>query len=325
MKKWILHLESGAWCSSVRACESRSKTRLGSSKFEAKTRRLEGLMSSNPKINPDFYQWNIVEFLYCDGSSFLGNLSKPINYHGKELYLSGAVIFEIIVEHLLKNTNIGMADLVLLTGSSAGGLASLIHADHLRQTLPKTVTTVKNVVDGSLFLDQKSTTDEHLMKNMLKETFELHNIKDSLILRKCTDQRAETDKWQCFMPEVFMKYTQTPTFYFNSYFDTWYGRSPLKLGCWFSNLPCSSKENDVTKDLQTALMQVTHKILEKDSNGIFLTSCICHTIMNNYRFARVVSQGITGSTALKWWLNNEPRGKKIIDVLENQNSWKNCF
>ena len=32
-----------------------------------------GFLSSNPEVNPDFYNWNTVFFVYCDGGSFAGD------------------------------------------------------------------------------------------------------------------------------------------------------------------------------------------------------------------------------------------------------------
>ena len=33
-----------------------------------------GFLSSNPEVNPDFYNWNVVFIKYCDGASFAGNV-----------------------------------------------------------------------------------------------------------------------------------------------------------------------------------------------------------------------------------------------------------
>ena len=70
--KWILHLMGGGWCSGVE-CYNRSLTKLGSTKFWPDSYPLEGFLSDDPTVNPDFYNWNVVYFIYCDGASFAGN------------------------------------------------------------------------------------------------------------------------------------------------------------------------------------------------------------------------------------------------------------
>nr|GMD87803.1 pectin acetylesterase 8-like [Ipomoea batatas] len=52
----------------------------------------------------EFYNWNRVYVPYCDGSSFTGDIEAH--------------------------------DTALLTGSSAGGLATMIHCDRFRELLP---------------------------------------------------------------------------------------------------------------------------------------------------------------------------------------------
>ena len=69
-KKWILHMGGGSWCYNLKECYDRSLTWLGSSKFWPQNTALNGFLSDNQKINPDFYNWNMM---YCDGASFANN------------------------------------------------------------------------------------------------------------------------------------------------------------------------------------------------------------------------------------------------------------
>ena len=70
--KWILHLMGGGWCDEG-DCYGRSKTRLGSTKSYPETDSFDGFLSDDPTMNPDFYDWNVAFFLYCDGASFAGD------------------------------------------------------------------------------------------------------------------------------------------------------------------------------------------------------------------------------------------------------------
>lgn len=73
-KKWIVHLMGGGWCNKgVDDCYKRSLTKLGSTTVWPDTYPLQGFLSDDPAVNPDFYDWNIVYVIYCDGGSFGGN------------------------------------------------------------------------------------------------------------------------------------------------------------------------------------------------------------------------------------------------------------
>ena len=75
-KKWIIHLQGGAWCYDEDDCVSRTKTIFGSSKdwkdcFDDFS---PGVMSDDCKVNPHFCGWSMVYVGYCDGASFAGNV-----------------------------------------------------------------------------------------------------------------------------------------------------------------------------------------------------------------------------------------------------------
>ena len=63
----------GGWCLSSEDCKNRSTTDFGSSRNWPEAIPLNGFLSSNPEVNPDFYDWNTVFFVYCDGGSFAGD------------------------------------------------------------------------------------------------------------------------------------------------------------------------------------------------------------------------------------------------------------
>ena len=88
---WIVFLEGGGWCYDEKACLYRSGTMLGSSTQWPATMPVDGrkekgvtaladrpLFSADPSVNPDFYDWNIVNVGYCDGASFSGNVTDPV-------------------------------------------------------------------------------------------------------------------------------------------------------------------------------------------------------------------------------------------------------
>ena len=67
-----MHQIGGDWCYTEEDCLNRSKTELGSSKYWPTVVPLGGLFSDNETVSGEFYNWNVVALLYCDGGSFSG-------------------------------------------------------------------------------------------------------------------------------------------------------------------------------------------------------------------------------------------------------------
>ncbi|MCI31079.1 protein notum, partial [Trifolium medium] len=57
------------------------------------------------------------------------------------------------------------ADQALLSGCSAGGLASILHCDEFRSLLPKS-TKVKCLSDAGFFLDATDVSGGHTLRNL---------------------------------------------------------------------------------------------------------------------------------------------------------------
>ena len=106
--KFILYLEGGGWCYwaenfekpddpdyyGMNFCDFRAKTKLGGTGNDDQDMRVpnRGILSGEIDENPEFYNWNLVWFRYCDGSSFSGTSENT--YHtqeGKELFFRGTV------------------------------------------------------------------------------------------------------------------------------------------------------------------------------------------------------------------------------------------
>ena len=71
--KWILHLMGGGWCSNTTDCYNRSFTILGGTTPWPETADFFGIFSDDAEVNPDFYNWNHVFIIYCDGGLFAGD------------------------------------------------------------------------------------------------------------------------------------------------------------------------------------------------------------------------------------------------------------
>ncbi|WVY98335.1 hypothetical protein V8G54_030486 [Vigna mungo] len=144
---WVVNLEGGGWCNDVRSCVYRKKTRRGSSRFMEKEIPFTGILSNSAEDNPDFFNWNRVKIRYCDGASFAGDSE----HKAAQLQFRGQRIWLAAVEDLMSK-GMRFAKQALLSGCSAGGLATIIHCDEFRGFFPHT-TKVKCLSDAGLFLD----------------------------------------------------------------------------------------------------------------------------------------------------------------------------
>lgn len=96
---------------------------------------MHGLLDADPAINPMMYNWNKVYIGYCDGASFGGNVPLGTYVDGpdgkQKIYYRGKMILDSAFDSLLTDRNMKAASDVLISGSSAGGLAVLQHIDYL--------------------------------------------------------------------------------------------------------------------------------------------------------------------------------------------------
>lgn len=161
INKWYLHHEGGGWCESLADCYGRSLTDLGSSSKYPKTLDLGGgYFSTDPNQNPQMYNWNAVYMKYCDGGSFSGNNETVTNYNGHNLYFRGFRNLHAIFNDLYENRGLNKATDVVVSGCSAGGLATYLHVDWWRARLPHKAMVV-GLPDSGFFLDYESPMHYH--------------------------------------------------------------------------------------------------------------------------------------------------------------------
>uniref|UniRef100_A0A2C9VUA8 Pectin acetylesterase n=1 Tax=Manihot esculenta TaxID=3983 RepID=A0A2C9VUA8_MANES len=146
---WLIQLELCGWCDTIRNWVYRKTTRRGSSKFMENQIRFSGILSNKAEENPDFFNWNRVKLRYCDGSSFSGDSYNE----AAQLYFRGQRIWSAAMEKLMAE-GMQYATQALLSGCSAGGLASILHCDEFRDLFPQS-TKVKCLSDAGFFLDIK--------------------------------------------------------------------------------------------------------------------------------------------------------------------------
>ncbi|URE13110.1 protein notum [Musa troglodytarum] len=226
---WLVNLEGGGWCNNVGTCRFSKNTKRGSSNYMEKQMQFSGISSNKPEENPDFYNWNRVTVRYCDGASFTG-----------EGY-----------------------DAALLSGCSAGGLASILHCDEFRALFPQS-TKVKCLADAGLFLDAVDVGGGRSLRSFYQGVVTLH----------------------CFFPQNIVPNITTPTFLLNAAYDVWQIQKSLApdkadpagywKACKFNHSKCDSKQIQFLQGFRNEMLNALQGFSSSSKNGLFINSCFAH-------------------------------------------------
>jgi hypothetical protein len=332
---WQLYFEGGGWCYDEEDCLGRSGGNLGSSKGWPASKGAGGIMDSDCANNPDFCNFNRVYMAYCDGNSFSGNRDQPVMVGGKPLYFRGRRIIDAVISYLMENHNLGAAENVLLTGCSAGGLATYLHTDYVGDTLKAKVSTIKKYKAASIsgfFLLHNTVEDKPVYPTEMKYIFNLanstHGVNDA-----CIAAQQPGDEWKCNFAEEAYAHTHSPTFPLNSALDSWQTgciytselapNFPNQTG--FENGVCSSapgwaacarnpesctqsqiKEmNQYIADFETKMNTNGAATYTKPGNGAFIHSCHTHCEAQSGAWNSFKVNGVSMQQAVSGWWNSD--------------------
>ncbi|TKY52366.1 Pectin acetylesterase 12 [Spatholobus suberectus] len=275
---WLVNLEGGGWCNNVRTCVYRKKTRRGSSTFMEKQIPFTGILSNNAEDNPDFFNWNRVKIRYCDGASFAGDgedKAAQLQFRGQRIWL--AAMEDLMSKGM--HTNISASG--LLSGCSAGGLATIIHCDEFRGLFPQT-TKVKCLSDAGLFLDAIDVSRGHTIRNFFSGVVWLQGVKKNLP-SSCTNH---LDPTSCFFPQNLIASIRTPLFILNTAYDSWQVQSSLAPSsadthgywhdCRLNHAKCTTSQIHFLQGFRNQMLNVIRGFSRSRQNGLFINSCFAH-------------------------------------------------
>ncbi|RZC57065.1 hypothetical protein C5167_004368 [Papaver somniferum] len=278
---WLLVFEGGGWCRTIRECRKRAITHRGSTTYMDKQKRFYGIMSKNASLNPDFYNWNRVKIRYCDGGSFSGD---SMHQNGTDiLYFRGQRIWKAIIDDLLPK-GLNVAEKALLSGCSAGGLATFLHCDNFTSYLPKTAT-VKCMSDAGVFLDIKDISLNYTARHYFEKVVALQGAQQFLN-ENCTSSLHDYP-YQCFFPQYALPYVKAPYFILNSAYDTYqigHHLVPPSTDPSKDWEQCKNKtktcDEDQLKTLQGFRYEMINALSDfndfSETGGMFINSCFAH-------------------------------------------------
>ncbi|CAK9046001.1 Palmitoleoyl-protein carboxylesterase notum1a [Durusdinium trenchii] len=130
--KWIIMIDGGGLCIDALDCRKRAETDHGSSSQWPATWDPEAVPFSGGEAS--FANYSQVFVPYCSGDLWLGRDRERRLVIG-ELQMSGHLILDAVVEHLVNTTTLRTASSVVFAGSSAGGIGVFHHADWITTKL----------------------------------------------------------------------------------------------------------------------------------------------------------------------------------------------
>lgn len=122
---------------------SRANTSLGSSKYDPPT---DSCACVNPNEDGSTDDCNCVHLPYSDGASFAGFRAEPwaVPNSTQKIWFRGIKNFDGVLDFALAH---GMKDAteVVITGGSAGGLSTFLHADRMANRVKAEAPSVKKI------------------------------------------------------------------------------------------------------------------------------------------------------------------------------------
>lgn len=273
---WLIQLEGGGWCNNRRTCVYRKKTRRGSSMYMEKQIPFTGILSNNVQENPDFFNWNRIKLRYCDGASFTGDSQDKagkLEYRGQRIWLAAMEEF--------MSKGMRYAHQALLSGCSAGGLASIIHCDEFRG-LFSSRTKVKCLSDAGLFLDAVDISGGHTLRNFFSGVVSVQGARKNLP-RSCTNH---LDPTSCFFPQHLIANVKTPLFILNAAYDSWQIQASLAPAsadphgywheCRMNHARCGGSQIQFLQGFRNQMLNAIKGFSYSRQNGLFINSCFAH-------------------------------------------------
>ena len=344
-RKFLYFFEGAAYCGcdgseTLKSCYSRSLTNKGSSSSYGSNGSIfkynysMGYAASDPKVNPLYWNWNIVYVLYCDGSSTQGYVENPLYYDNIPLWFRGYNNTLSAFEYTRQNMGAFDASEVVLSGTSSGGTAILIWANFLRDYFPSNVR-MHGLAEAGLSLDLYSHISGcYLYRFYMQEIASLTNSKELDLFRKCPYRNSSDTVWKCLIPQYIYKNIEIDFFIANSQMDEQQLASQMGVMCLFQGGPlfCNSHELATIIQYREKHLRLAFKIKKhKPSWGLWLRSCFEHSYYTTWAwygttmnvFSAEVGTDLSFREALTFWFQNRGNNKttswpSFIDVID----WK---
>ena len=115
---------------------------------------------------------------------------------------------------------------IVISGCSAGGLATFLHCDRWAAAINQTTqgqTKVACVADSGFFLDAER---EPRYETKMRNVFALHHSSAAGLDADCAAKYTGAEAWRCMFAQYTVPFISTPVFALQSKYDAWQSSYP---------------------------------------------------------------------------------------------------
>jgi hypothetical protein len=325
--RWLIHIQGGGWCYDENDCVGRSTTILGSSKQWPTTLpstfidTTGGIFSDNTQVNPHFANWTRVWFPYCDGASFAGYVVDPVKVNTTTLYFRGLSILNETFKVLIQTKSINTAKELVITGTSAGGLATYFHIDMISKLFPNT--RVVGIPDAGYFMDVSDIEGHPYIREKYQYVFKMQNASGG-VNQACIAAYSAADAWHCFFAPYTFPHVKTPLFIVNTPYDTWQLSNILVPpddgqnwdSCINGQTQCTNEQLSTFQKFHdnVLLSFQSQGVLNRPGNGAFIPSCFIHALtIADFYWTTPKIGGSNMQTAVWNWYTGQRGSHFLVD------------
>ena len=262
--RMLIFFEGWGFCSSMSQCQARSMTFKGSTRDDPLTLQLDRPYFRRDSSNPLLGSFTHVFVRTCDGGYFSGSRREPISYNGSMLHFNGRWIVDALLTDLAAYASLRISTTIVLGGCSAGGINVLAHLDFLRERLPRTAQVV-GFVDSGFYMNLP------IYSRLKSFVLSPSGMNASWMLSHACVAEHPKKTEACLVGQVSSMYLHTPTFLWQSVFDTDQQDCELSPVC-AESIPCRAEYGaNLSAAIRSWLLANTHI-----RHGAFLDMCSRH-------------------------------------------------
>ncbi|KRX10910.1 hypothetical protein PPERSA_12034 [Pseudocohnilembus persalinus] len=295
-KKFIIFFQGGGWCygDSEQKAKEHCFQRIEDNFFASlkqfgQNEYMTGILSHNPDINPEFFDYTVIYINYCDGTGHQGYVEEPVQVDdNKQVWMRGKNNTLTVLNYAKEHLNINQAEKVIVSGTSAGGLSALTWVDYIADYLKEENENVQvfGIPDSGFFLDYPSVIDgENKLLNKLKHLLAISNKNSKYINQECQNDNQD-QPYKCMLPQYLINYIKTPILLVNSGYDSWSTRFILEVTCSensflnFDLQHCSENELKLIEAYKQKINEKLQQIQNKNKNvSSWIISCPAHGLI----------------------------------------------
>jgi hypothetical protein len=267
--------------------------------------------------------------MYCDGSSLSSNLDEPVVYKGTKLWMRGKAILAAILDDLDRHAGLlSTATELILSGTSAGGLATYLHAEHIRDVIPATAK-MAAIPDAGFFVDEPNVHGTYVFRENVRAGWAMYNASTSVNDACIAHYTDESDQWRCFMAQYTAPFiTRVPLYMLNSAIDEASMDFIFEIGCQLdvnTTGSCNATQVEAIAKWRLRFLQLADEWVfsqpaHADTAGSYITSCPQHEeICQDVDWEDVRVGGVSDQANFAAWRAGQP----VSQTRKEDGPWPN--